>query len=69
MKMRRLSLVAGLIAMAACGSSSPTGSTAAGSGAHQDGGLVLGSGNRSDSTSTGQQSTQGDGGLVLGSGN
>jgi hypothetical protein len=70
MKMRRVPLFAGLIAMAACGSSSaPTEPTAVQSDARQDGGLVLGSGNRSDSTRTGEASAQDDGGLVLGSGN
>lgn len=69
MVIRRILILAGLLVTAACTAGTPTAATAADTRAHQDGGLVLGSGNRSDSTGTGQQSTQGDGGLVLGSGN
>lgn len=69
MTIRRIPLLAALVLAGACADSTPTAPSAAEARAHQDGGLVLGSGNRSDSTGTGQQSTQGDGGLVLGSGN
>ena len=66
---RRILPLAALLIAGACTTSSPTAATAEGASASRDGGLVLGSGNRSDTTGTGQQSTQGDGGLVLGSGN
>jgi hypothetical protein len=66
---RRIAILATLFVAGACTTSSPTAATADDARASQDGGLVLGSGNRSDSTGTGQQSTQGNGGLVLGSGN
>jgi hypothetical protein len=66
---RRIPVLAALLVTGACTAGTPTATTAEGARAHQDGGLVLGSGNRSDSTGTGQQSTQEDGGLVLGSGN
>ena len=69
MTMRRIPLLGALAFLAACQSPTPTAPTALGAGAHEDGGLVLGSGNRTDSTSTGQQSAQEAGGLVLGSGN
>jgi hypothetical protein len=73
MKMRRLAIALSLLVFSACGeASTPTGIAADDVTVAQDGGLVVGSGNRSgqDSTATKQESSAaGGGGLVVGSGN
>jgi hypothetical protein len=72
MKMRRLAIALPLIAFAACEEAfTPTGVAVDDVTVSQDGGLVVGSGNRrgQDSTVNNQSSTAGDGGLVVGSGN
>lgn len=72
MNTRRLAIALSLLALAACAEvSTPTGIAAGEAAASQDGGLVVGSGNRSgqDSTSNQSPTAAGDGGLVVGSGN
>jgi len=63
---KRIAAVLGLVLMAAC-ESTPTTTRAEAAGAALNGGVVFGSGNRSDSTAN--DNTARGGGLVVGSGN
>ena len=69
---KRFAVMLGMGLMAGCGGSSPT-ITAEASGPALDGGVIFGSGHRSDSTSTTTQNnnatTQASGGVIFGSGN